>query len=320
MARKRSTVVAAGALIWRVRNGELQVLAVHRPAYDDWSWPKGKPIRGESIAETAAREVYEETGKQVVLGQPLPKVKYLLASGRPKEVHYWTAHSTSTSHPALLARPRWKLAPKREIDNSKWITVEQAQTKITMKADLKPLEVLVDLYENDRLDTRAFILARHARARRRTAWVFDDIARPITGGGARRAHQLIQMFSAFGIRYVDSSPAARCLMTVQPYAAAIGKKVKTHDALTEGTHQSHPVDAAKTLAALLEKPGHRVLCVHRPTMPTLLEMMAAATRKWTRGKLPKANPYLPAGGVLVAHVLDTESGPRIAALETHLLT
>jgi len=51
-----------------------------------------------------------------------------------------------------------------------------------------------------------------------------------------------------------------------------------------------------------------------------MTMMEAATRAWTHGKLPKTNPYLPAGGVLVAHVVDTESGPRIAAVETHFLT
>jgi 8-oxo-dGTP diphosphatase len=35
-------VRAAGALVWRVRQGRLQVVLVHRPRYRDWSWPKGK--------------------------------------------------------------------------------------------------------------------------------------------------------------------------------------------------------------------------------------------------------------------------------------
>ena len=54
-------VLAAGALVWRVRNGELQVLAVHRPRYDDWSWPKGKLDPGETLPACAVREVAEET-------------------------------------------------------------------------------------------------------------------------------------------------------------------------------------------------------------------------------------------------------------------
>jgi len=318
VAGKR-TIIAAGALIWRVRKGQLQVLAVHRPNYDDWSWPKGKPRRGETLPECAIREVYEETGKQVMLNQILPSVKYTLKSGRPKRVTYWSAQTMSTSNPALLARPRYHLAPKKEIDNTRWFTVDQARKRITMKSDLKVLDVLVRAYESGHLETRSFILARHGRARKRSGWKHDDLARPLTVGGTRRAHQLIRLFSAFGIRYIHTSPATRCLMTVQPYAATIGKKIFTHDTLTEEAHAEDPKAAADTFTELLGLERNAVVCAHRPTMPTLLTMLEAATRKWTRGKLPKKNPYLSAGGVLVAHVVDTESGPRVAALERHLL-
>lgn len=316
---RRAPVVAAGALVWRVRDGQLQVLAVHRPSYNDWSWPKGKIHRGETLPECAMREVFEETGKQVELGQPLPTLHYTLKNGRPKVVKYWAAETMNTSHPSLLARPHYKVAPKREVDNTKWLTVEQARERLTMKADLRPLDALVEAWENDRLATRAFILARHARARSRGSWKHDDLARPITGGGTRRAHQLTRLFAAFGVRYVDSSPAARCMSTVLPYAALIGKKVKTHDSLREDAHASDPRATADTLEALMRKGGNRVVCAHRPTFPSLLAMVEAAMRKWTRGKLPQKNPYLPAGGVLVCHVVDTESGPRVAAVERHLL-
>jgi len=316
---RRRVILAAGALVWRIRDDEIQVLAVHRPSYNDWSWPKGKVRRGETLPECAIREIYEETGKQVVLGQALPSVSYAVASGRPKKVKYWAAETTSTSHPALLARPYYRVAPKKEIDNTKWFTVAEARKKITMKADLALLDALLEAHEAGHLATKAFILARHARARKRSSWHHDDLARPLTAGGARRAHQLIRLFSAFGVRYIHSSPATRCLMTVQPYAATIGKRIATHDALTEEAHAEKPKEAADTLTSILEKPGNRVVCTHRPTMPTLLTMLGAATRKWTRGKVPKREPYLPAGGVLVAHVLDTESGPRVASLERHLL-
>ncbi|MBN2176509.1 MAG: NUDIX hydrolase [Demequinaceae bacterium] len=315
----RRTIIAAGALVWRVREDSLQVLAVHRPRYDDWSWPKGKTRRGETLPECAIREVFEETGKQVMLGQVLPSVSYTLQNGHAKRVTYWSAETTNTAHPALLARPRYRLAPKREIDNTRWFTVEQARKMITMPSDLKVLDTLVKAYESGRLRTRAFILTRHARARKRSGWRHDDLARPLTVGGARRAHQLIRLFSAFGIRAIHSSPAARCLMTVQPYSTTIGKKISTHDSLTEAAHEEDPKVAAETFMELLASERNSVVCAHRPTMPTLLTMLEAATRKWTRGRLPRKNPYLPAGGVLVAHVMDTESGPRITALERHLL-
>src|SRR5690606_29250383 len=112
-------------------------------------------------------------------------------------------------------------------------TVEQARNQITFKDDLRPLEALVEAYEDDRLFTRAFVLARHARAVRRKAWEGDDIERPITDKGHARAEQLVPLFGAFGIKRIDSSPATRCLSTVEPYAEASGVPIKTYTALTE---------------------------------------------------------------------------------------
>ena len=39
-------VVAAGALVWRLHGEKLEVLMIHRPRYNDWSWPKGKQDAG----------------------------------------------------------------------------------------------------------------------------------------------------------------------------------------------------------------------------------------------------------------------------------
>ena len=164
------TQVAAGALVWRVRDGQLQVLAVHRPRYNDWSWPKGKLARGETLPQCAIREVAEETGKEIALGQPLPTLRYPIGAGKQKVVRYWAAQVIGPESRAARARPRVKSAAKHEIDRVRWLTVEQAMAKITFPDDLRPLEVLVEAFANDRLDTRAFVLVRHARARRRKAW------------------------------------------------------------------------------------------------------------------------------------------------------
>ena len=77
----RETVKAAGALVWRENGKHLEVLLVHRPRYDDWSIPKGKVDPCESVRTCAVREVAEETGVQVILGQPLSRVHYKIADG-----------------------------------------------------------------------------------------------------------------------------------------------------------------------------------------------------------------------------------------------
>ena len=82
-------VVAAGAVI--TRRGGREVLLVHRPKYDDWSFPKGKQDPGEHVLATAVREVQEETGLRVQLGRPLPPQYYEVSLGRSKVVNYWVA-------------------------------------------------------------------------------------------------------------------------------------------------------------------------------------------------------------------------------------
>ena len=64
------------------------VLLVHRPRYDDWSFPKGKLDRGEHATAAAVREVEEETGVHVRLGVPLADQRYPIRAGI-KPVHYW---------------------------------------------------------------------------------------------------------------------------------------------------------------------------------------------------------------------------------------
>ncbi|MFV0633392.1 NUDIX hydrolase [Demequina sp.] len=311
-------MIAAGALIWRLRDGSLEVLAVHRPRYDDWSWPKGKLNKGETLPACAIREVAEETGKQVILGQPLPTLRYPVG-GKTKVVKYWAAQVAPSAAAAVKARPKVKDASKHEIDTKKWLTVEQARKRITFRDDLRPLEALVQAHEAGRLETRAFVLVRHARAKRRKAWDGPDLKRPITAAGAKRAEQLVPLFAAFGARRVASSPAVRCTTTVEPFAEAAGLKVNRYPALSEPAHADDPLATAETFVGLLGRQTPQVVCAHRPTLPTIVEMLRAATRPYTHGALPRKNPYLPAGGVLIAHVLDTESGPRVTAIETHLL-
>src|SRR4029453_18988811 len=66
----RPEVRAAGGVIWReatvadgagVTRPSGEIVLIHRPRYDDWSFPKGKLNRGEAWKRAAIREVREET-------------------------------------------------------------------------------------------------------------------------------------------------------------------------------------------------------------------------------------------------------------------
>lgn len=83
-------IVAAGGV---VRNEEGDVLLVHRPQYDDWSFPKGKVDAGESLAAAARREVLEETGLVCEVLGALAEIRYWVTTrkgeSKPKVVHYF---------------------------------------------------------------------------------------------------------------------------------------------------------------------------------------------------------------------------------------
>ena len=91
MSPTPETVVAGGAVCWKVVDNEVRVLLVHRTQHKDVSLPKGKCDPGETVPETAQREILEETGLHITLGAYLGRVDYLLPSKKPKEVHYWAA-------------------------------------------------------------------------------------------------------------------------------------------------------------------------------------------------------------------------------------
>src|SRR4051794_31246223 len=84
-------VRAAGGVVWRVpEGGGVEVLLVHRPGYDDWTFPKGK-VDPDDIDEehTALREVAEESGLRCTLGRELPGTDYVDRRGRPQDAGRW---------------------------------------------------------------------------------------------------------------------------------------------------------------------------------------------------------------------------------------
>ena len=118
-------IEAAGGVVTRPGPQGDELLVVHRPAYDDWSLPKGKLDPGETYEAAAVREVAEETGWECTLGRELATVRYTDRKGRPKRVRYWT----------MTPVTRGPFVPNAEVDKVAWIPLSEAATLLTYDAD-----------------------------------------------------------------------------------------------------------------------------------------------------------------------------------------
>ena len=116
-----SDIAAAGGV---VIDSAGRVAVVHRPRYDDWSLPKGKLDEGETFEEAALREVWEETGLRVSIGEELPSVEYEVR-GRPKRVRYWLM--SVVSDPGFAAN--------EEVDELRWLSPADAVALLTYDRD-----------------------------------------------------------------------------------------------------------------------------------------------------------------------------------------
>jgi 8-oxo-dGTP diphosphatase len=121
-----SIVRAAGGIV--VRDG--RVLLVHRPAYDDWTLPKGKLDEGESWEEAALREVEEETGLACELGEELGRVRYVDGGGRSKEVRYFRMTGGGEARAA------------NEVDEIRWVPLAEAAGLLSYRRDVELLDRL----------------------------------------------------------------------------------------------------------------------------------------------------------------------------------
>ncbi|MGH3111441.1 MAG: NUDIX hydrolase [Gaiellaceae bacterium] len=119
---------AAGGVVVRGEGDSVEVLVVHRPRYDDWTFPKGKAEHGEPDEACALREVEEETGLRCELDRELPSTGYVDAQGRPKRVRYW------------LMRPvAGELRFLHEVDGAEWLSRDDATRRLSYTRDLDVL-------------------------------------------------------------------------------------------------------------------------------------------------------------------------------------
>ena len=283
----QTDVLAAGAVVFRPGK---DVLLIHRPRYDDWSFPKGKLDPGEHVAAAAVREVAEETGLRVRLGPPLAEQQYTLENGNRKVVSYWVGRVVGDDDVSGYA-------PNNEVDAVEWVAYDKALDRLTHDHDRDTLREAGEV----RRRTHPVVILRHSQARSRKAWRKNDRLRPLLRAGQRQAEKLVPVLAAYDATRIVSSSSTRCVETVAPYLDATGRKPELVDGLSEEDATRKSV--AGVVEDLVAGDEGAVLCTHRPVLPKVFDALGVK------------DPGLDLGEMLVVHVRKGE----VVATERHLV-
>jgi len=305
-----TAVYAAGGVVWRVIDGKLMVLLIHRTAYADVTLPKGKVDPGEMLAETAVREVFEETGIRVHLGVPVGVSRYRMPSKRQKIVHYWACEATDAAIRASA------FVPNKEIAALEWVGVRKALKHLSYPVDVEILEHFLRIVDDGVLGTFPVVVLRHGKAVSRDDWDGPDAARPLTPRGTKQAKAVAGPLRAFGVRKILSSDAVRCVTTVAPLAASLGKTIDRTPLIGQDAWEAGEADVRSVVGKRVRARKPAVLCSHGPVLPDILSELALATGT-LRGSYLGSASALEVGSFSVVHLSATNPGSGIVAIETH---
>ncbi len=304
-------VYAAGAVVWRLVDGKLRVLLIHRTKYRDITLPKGKVDPGEMLAETAVREVHEETGIRVSLGVPVGVSRYHLPSNKQKVVHYWAAEATDD------AIRESTFVPNREIAAVEWVSVSKARSRLSYPVDLEILDFFARLVDDGVLRTFPVIALRHAKALSRGDWDGPDAERPLTDRGLRQAESIVGPLRAFGVRRIVTSDAVRCVQTVKPLTKALERKAVKTAKISQEAWEDGQDDLRSVIGRRVRSGKPAVVCSHGPVLPGILSEIALATGTIQGSYVGSAADLEPAA-FSVVHLSATNPGSGIIAIETHV--
>ena len=131
------TATAAGGVVTRGAGDDLEVVLTGRTADGIWVFPKGTPDRGESIEETALREVREETGLDVSIVAPIGVTDYWFAVPGER-VHKFVHFFLMRADGGDVSRH------DHEYDDVRWVTARDARGMLSYETYREVLDRAID--------------------------------------------------------------------------------------------------------------------------------------------------------------------------------
>ena len=253
-------IQGAGAVLWQsIDDTGVKIAVIHRPRYDDWSFPKGGVDAGESHIQAAFREVLEETGVKAIFGPEIGTVDYEVNSVT-KEVRYWLAEA----HEFNVMTPN-----PEEVDAIEWLSISDAINKLSNSDDREVLRMA----EEFGFGSTPLVLLRHTKALKRDLWDGDDGDRPLEHMGQIQAARIPAIYAPYAIEKIYSSDAIRCVQTIEVMAAEYGITPIYSSEISEFGFEKDSEKALDYALSVMLSDKSSVMCSHNPVLPKLVKKL-----------------------------------------------
>ena len=144
--------VSAGGVVYRVTGDGVEIVMGGFRSQEGWTWglPKGTPDPGETMEQTAIREVTEETGLEVALEAPIDSIQYwFVRSSNGVRCH-------KTVHFYLMSAVGGSINEHdREFDAVQWCRDQEALRTLTYKNEAKIVEKAMKMVSRKVAEERA---------------------------------------------------------------------------------------------------------------------------------------------------------------------
>jgi 8-oxo-dGTP pyrophosphatase MutT (NUDIX family) len=255
-----SALRAAGGVVHRGADRDLEIALVYRPRYRDWSLPKGKLHDGETPLHAATREVGEEIGASVAVTRRLNRVQYDFA-GLPKIVDYWAMRALEVS-----------FEPNHEVSEVKWLPPADARKQLSYDHDRE----IIDTFTAVPVVESVVTLVRHARAGKRAQWRGPDSARPLDRTGREQAAALAAFLALFRPIRVIAADRVRCIQTLEPLAEQLELRVERDPLFNDESYERDPGATHGRLLELASALPASSVCSQGYTIPELVRELGLA--------------------------------------------